>query len=148
MTSSPWRRYLLPGAGFAAFVVAVVWVNANADQVDYPFNVWRMDLDDFVANIAIITGAAYGIWKVKRNSDQARALAAVAAEKAALLESKFNGGLAEAARTHMQDNEMFELLMVRVDRMEKERDDCQEALTDLRMWMVERLDQTGRGRST
>ena len=144
MTTSPIRRYLLPAAGFAAFVVAVVWVNANADQVDYPFDVWRMDLDDFVANVAIIAGAGYGIWKVKRNTDQARALAAAAEATTATLERKFNGGLVEAARSHMQDNELFESLMVRVDRIEKERDDCQDALSDLRAWVIGRLDQIGR----
>lgn len=144
------RRYLLPGVGFAVFVVAVVWVNANVDRVDYPFHVWRMDLDDFVANVGIIAGAFIGLWKVKLNADKAdikaekaAAEAKVAKRKAEDLERKFNGGLAEAARTHMQDNEMFESLIIRMDRIETERNDCQEALTDLRGWVVERLDQIG-----
>ena len=141
------KRYLLPGAGFAAFVVAVVWVNANIDRVDYPFHVWRMDLDDFVANVAIVAGAVAGLWKVKLDTDKARREAEAAKQQIATLERKFNGGLEEAAKTHMQDNEVFETLIVRMDRIENERDDCQQALTELRAWMVNRLDQKGLGRT-
>ena len=141
------RRYLIPGGCFVAFVVAVVWINASIDQVEYPFRVWRMDLDDAVANVAIIAGAVAGLWKVKLDADKAKAEAEKANRKAADLERKFNGGLADAARTHMQDNEVFESLIVRMDRFENERDDCQQALTELRSWMVNRLDQKGLGRT-
>ena len=147
MTTSTFRRYLLPGAGFAVFVVAVVWINSTITYADYPFSVWRMDLDDAVANVAIVAGAAAGLWKVKLDADKAAREAEAARRKADDLERKFNGGLAEAARTHMQDNEMFESLIIRMDRIETERNDCQEALTDLRGWVVERLDQTGNGRT-
>ena len=141
------RRYLLPAAGFAVFVVAVVWINATIDYADYPFHVWRMDLDDAVANVAIVAGAFAGIWKVKLDADRARREAEAARQKTEELERRFNGGLAEAARTHMQDNEVFESLIIRVDRIEQERDACQAALSDLRQWVVERLDQTGLGRT-
>ena len=66
------KRYLLPGAVFALFVVAVVWINATIDSADYPIHVWRMDLDDAVANVAIVAGAAVGIWRVKLDADKAK----------------------------------------------------------------------------
>lgn len=70
------------------------------------------------------------------------------------LEEKVNGGLAEAAKTHLQDNEIFETLIHRQDRLEERLDAetgakeaCEEALTELRKWVVERLDATGNGRT-
>lgn len=70
------------------------------------------------------------------------------------LEEKVNGGLADAARTHLQDNEVFETLIHRQDRLEDRLDAetgakeaCEEALTELRLWVVERLDATGNGRT-
>ena len=64
-TSRPWKRYLLPGGGFIALVLVVAYINASVDSASYPFHVWRMDLDDFVANTVLVVGAIAGIWKVK-----------------------------------------------------------------------------------
>ena len=72
-----------------------------------------------------------------------------------------NGGLEAAAKSHLQDNEMFISLATRVDRLEREKADeveakqaekaarhaCEEALTELREWVVGRLDEIGEGRS-
>jgi len=74
-------------------------------------------------------------------------------DKTDKLEAKLNGGLQEAARTHLQDNELFESLIVRVDRLEADvaeertaKERCQAALTELRAWVIQRLDETGNGR--
>ena len=69
-------------------------------------------------------------------------------DKTNKLEAQLNGGLKAAAKSHLQDNEMFSSLMVRVARIEAERDDCQAALSDLRLWVVDRLDDTGNGRNS
>lgn len=134
------RRYLFPVLGFATFAAIVMFINAMIDTANYPFNVWRMDLDDFVANIAIVAGAVAGIWKVHGDAKRAE-------QKADTLEEKLNGGMKEAARSHMQDNELFQSLMFRVDRMEQERNECQDALSDLRVWVIQRLDDSGNGRN-
>ena len=146
-TSRPWKRYLLPGVGFIALVIAVVYINASVDSASYPFHVWRMDLDDFVANAVLVVGAIAGIWKVKLEADKANREADKANRRTEDLERKFNGGMAEVARTHMQDSEVFASLSVRMDRMEQERDDCIEERKNLQQWVIQRLDQTGLGRS-
>ena len=150
--ANPVKHYLLPGAGFVAFVIAVVWINANV-HVDYPFHVWRMDLDDALANVAIIAGATAGIWKIKKDTDRADAKAEhakvqadAAAAKADQLEQSFNGGMAEVAREHMQESELMTNVMVRLDRMERERDDCVGKLDSLQKWVIARLDEAGFGR--
>jgi len=152
--SNTFRRYLVPGAGFLAAVIVIVLIHESLEDIEYPLQVWRMDMDDLVANVGILAAAAAGVWKVKLDADKAHREADKANAKTADLERKFNGGLQEAAKTHMQDNEMFESLMVRVDRLEEEKQqeqkgrvDCEEALSDLRQWVITRLDQTGNGRS-
>jgi hypothetical protein len=84
---------------------------------------------------------------VKLEADKANREAAKANRRTEDLERMFNGGMAEVARAHMQDNEVFESLIVRMDRMEQERDDCIEERKKLQQWVIERLDQTGLGRS-
>lgn len=137
--------YLIPGLGLAAIVGAVVMHVAGVD-VDYPLNTWRMDLDDAMVGLGTILLGIAGIWTALTKARQAETTANAAHARADLLEHKLNGGMVEVAREHMQENEVMATVIVRLDRIEAERDDCIEERKELQRWIIGRLDRAGLGR--
>lgn len=130
------HRYLL--GGVVLYAVLLVAVHVALEDVELVVSAAGLAAAGLAA-AALVTAAV----RVREYMD-----------KTDELEEKLNGGLEAAAKTHLQDNEVFESLIVRQDRMEarveeesKAKEDCQEALTELREWVVGRLDGTGRGRT-
>ena len=151
MTRMRWstRWLLLPGLGVVSFVVAVFLVDRYA-HVDYPFDVWRMDLDDALANIGFFLVGVAAIWTIGAKATRAES-------KANHVEHQINGGLSESAKRHvneMLDNNEIEVgLWRRVDALEESKQDCierekrcSEENEKLRNWVIARLDQTPLGR--
>jgi hypothetical protein len=128
----------LAAAGVAVYAVALVAIHTVWS--DHIVIVWT---GTGIATAGLALAALVTAWvKLREYID-----------KTDELEEKVNGGLEEAARTHLQDNEMFESLIVRVDRLEADvarestlKEECEAALTELRAWVIQRLDETGNGR--
>lgn len=139
------KWYLLPGAGLAAVVVAVLMHVAGVD-VDYPLATWRMDLDDAMVGVGTILLGVAGIWTALTKARQAEATALEAHARADRLEHKVNGGMVEFARETMHENEIMATVIHRLDRIEAERDDCIEERKELQRWIIGRLDSAGLGR--
>ena len=110
-------------------LVALIFVVDTAEDwlhdVSYPFNVWRMDLDDVAANIGLFLVGLAAFVTVFKKADKAH-------RKADQVSERVNGGLAVAAREHLQDNEVIHTMMHRMDRIEAQRDDCHDELALLR----------------
>ena len=114
--------------GFVLLITLIIVVDKAEDlltQVEYPFDVWRMDLDDILANIGLFMVGAAAIWTVKLRGDKLEA-------NHEQLANKINGNLAVSARLHMQEDEIFIGLMHRIDKLENERTDCIDELKVLR----------------
>jgi hypothetical protein len=119
------RSYWL--GGFFALIVLIVIVDSAKDWivVSYQFDVWRMDLDDFVANVGIFLAGVAAVWTVKLRNDETR-------RKLDALEHKLNGEVKQAAHDHLQENEIIATMNHRLDKMEVQRDECTDALSKLR----------------
>ena len=123
---------MIAGA-FVALIALIYIVDTAEDRlvhVEYPFNVWRMDLDDILANVGLFLVGVAAFVTVFKKADQA-------GKKADQLSQRVNGGLQKAAREHVQDNEVIVGLVHRLDMVEADRGKCLEELTSLR----ERIDQ-------
>ena len=128
---SPKRALTITGL-FAALVLLILIVDRAEDylvHIEYPFNVWRMDLDDIAANIGLFLVGLAAFITVFRKADQAT-------RKADQVSQRVNGGLQQAAREHVQDSEVIIGLVHRLDKVEANRNLCLEELTALR----ERID--------
>ena len=126
------KRALTIAAAFVALVLLILVVDRAEDfmhDISYPFNVWRMDLDDIAANIGLFLVGVAAFVTVFKKADRA-------SRKADQLSQRVNGGLQQAAREHVQDNEVIIGLVHRLDKVEGNRDLCLEELTALR----ERID--------
>jgi hypothetical protein len=144
------RRALLIAGGFVALVTLIFIVDRAEDwlvHIEYPFNVWRMDLDDIAANIGLFLAGAAAFIVAIRKADKAH-------KKADQVSERVNGGMARMVKEHVAiaTNEATETshyidLLSRVTEIEKQRDDCHQQLTDIKEWVVNRLDETGNGRS-
>jgi hypothetical protein len=135
--------------GFVALVTLIVIVDRAEDvlQVSYQFDVWRMDLDDILANIGLFLVGLAAFLAVFRKADRAH-------KRADLVSEQFNGGMREMAKQHVelatqeaQEKSHYIDLLTRVTSIEKQRDDCHEELSVIREWINKRLDETGNGRS-
>jgi hypothetical protein len=137
-------------AGFIALVALIYIVDTAEDwvqHVSYPFDVWRMDLDDMLANVGLFLAGLAAFLAVFRKADRAH-------KRADLVSEQFNGGMKEMAKQHValatqeaQETSHYIDLLTRVTAVEKQRDDCHEELSQIREWINKRLDETGNGRS-
>jgi hypothetical protein len=136
--------------GFVALVVLIYIVDTAEDwvqHISYPFDVWRMDLDDIAANIGLFLAGLAAFLAVFRKADRAH-------QKADQVSERINGGLMEMAKQHValatqeaQETSHYIDLLTRVTNVEKQRDNCQKELDDIRGWINRRLDETGNGRN-
>lgn len=113
-------------AGLASLIVLIITVDKAEDwltHVSYPFDVWRMDLDDILANLGLFLAGSAAIWTVKLKADR--------------IEHKLNGGMMELAHKHVQENEVIIGLVHRLDKMETERKTCIDELKALRQHIEE-----------
>jgi hypothetical protein len=144
------RRTWLIAGGFVALVVLIYLVDTAEDwiaHVSYPFDVWRMDLDDMLANVGLFLAGLAAFLTVFRKAGQAH-------KKADQVSERVNGGMARMVKEHVAiaTNEATEAshyldLLSRVTEIEGQRDDCHQQLADIKEWVVNRLDETGNGRS-
>jgi hypothetical protein len=144
------KRTLLFGGGFVALVALIYIVDTAEDwvqHVSYPFDVWRMDLDDALANVGLFLAGLGAFLAVFRKADRAH-------KRADLVSEQFNGGMREMAKQHVelatqeaQEAGHYIDLLTRVTTIEKQRDDCEAERQELREWINKRLDETGNGRS-
>ena len=143
--------------GLALLVVGGLVAHAlEGASIEYPLGVWRMDLDDLLANIAaLVLGVGTLLIGIA---------AFIKAREALRLsqrnESTINGGMTEAAKAHMQEAldhaEIEPGLWKRVDALEQDRDlwedsakECLEREAKMRVFMAdvyERFDAVGLGR--
>jgi hypothetical protein len=136
--------------GFVSLVVLIYVVDTAEDwvqHISYPFNVWRMDLDDALANIGLFLAGLAAFIAVFRKADRAH-------QKADQVSERINGGLMEMAKQHVeiatqeaQETGHYIDLLSRVTAVEKQRDDCHNELSQIRDWINRRLDETGNGRN-
>ena len=122
------KRSLTIAGLFVALILLILIVDKSEDwltHVEYPLNVWRMDLDDIAANIGLFLVGVAAFVTVFKKADQA-------SRKADQLSQRVNGGLQQAAREHVQDSEVIIGLVHRLDKVEGNRDLCLEELTALR----------------
>ena len=127
------KRSLTIAGLFVALILLILIVDKSEDwltHVEYPLNVWRMDLDDIAANIGLFLVGVAAFVTVFKKADQA-------SRKADQVSQRVNGGLQQAAREHVQDSEVIIGLVHRLDKMEGNRDLCLEELAELRV----RIDQ-------
>ena len=138
----PYRAWLAIPSMIA--LVAVIYAVDRAEDflthIEYPFDVWRMDLDDILANIGLFLAGLGAFLMVFRKADRAH-------KKADLVSDQFNGGMKEIAQQHVElatqeaheEGHYIELLE-RVTAVERQRDDCRVELEMIRKWVNERLD--------
>ena len=127
------KRIWIGIGSFLALVILIIVIDRSEDwltQVEYPFDVWRMDLDDVLANFGLFLAGLAAFLTVFRKAGRAH-------QKADQLSERVNGGLQRAAREHVQDSEVIIGLVHRIDKVEENRDLCLEELAELR----ERIDQ-------
>ena len=130
------RTLLIPGIALYFIVLALI----HTFWSDHVYIAWTgMGVATAGLAVAALVTAAVKLREYMDKTDE--------------LEAKVNGGLEAAAKSHLQDNEMFESLIVRLDRVEMDaaeereaKEECQAALTELRAWVIRRLDETGNGR--
>ena len=151
------RRWYWWAAGGIVLILLILLVDKAEDvlsHIEYPMDVWRMDLDDMLANVGffLVGIAAFASLWVK---------AGKAHDKADEVSKEINGGLEKLATQHVaaatleaQEAGHYVELLGRVTAIEKERDDCHEELAEVRVemgqiqdWVVTRLDKSGNGRS-
>jgi ammonia channel protein AmtB len=141
---------LFPGLGIIAFLVAVFLVDAFTHRVEYPLDIWRMDLDDFLGNIGFLLAGIAAIWTVAKTAKRAE-------KKADQVADQVNGGMASLATQILHDEIRVAGLEVglgaRVMALEESKRDCEEEKRvcleeneKLRDWVIERLDTSGNGR--
>jgi hypothetical protein len=114
---------IVTGFGIAHFLTEVV---------DYPLDVWRMDLDDLLANIGLfLVGLA--AWLTVRQRAKA------AEEKAEAVDDKINGGIRKLAADMIRDemevagvNKATVEMEGRVEALEVERNQCRSELATMR----------------
>jgi hypothetical protein len=119
------------GVGLAAIGHEIV--------VQYPLDTWRMDLDDFLANVGLFLGGLGALFAVLRRQDEH-------AEKINEVEDRMNGGMADLAARILQEqieiggyDQAFLQLLDRVLKLEEERRTCNDQLTKLRQWLADHL---------
>jgi hypothetical protein len=144
------RRTWLIAGGFVALVVLIYLVDTAEDwiaHVSYPFDVWRMDLDDMLANVGLFLAGLSALIVAMRKADRAQ-------KKADQVSERINGGLAKMAKEHVAiaTQEAVEAghyveLLGRVTEIERQRDDCRQEVASMREWINARLDETGNGRT-
>ena len=142
------RWLLLPGVILLIVGGLVAHVLEGAD-ISYPTNVWRMDLDDMLANIGTVL---LGIGTLLLG------FAALIKAREALSISKrnehsINGGMGDIAREHvngaLENADVEQGLWKRVDVIEQSNKDCLEREARMKELMQDvyvRLDATGLGR--
>jgi len=115
--------------GIIVALALFVGFDAYAAEVEYPLDVWRMDLEDAAIGLGTILVGVAAIWAtwIKARDAQRRSIA---------LTYQLNGGLAQMAREHVQDNEVIVGLVHRLDGIELQRDDCLDRYEDLRSQVV------------
>ena len=135
------KRHWWTLAGFVALVMLIVIVDKSEDwltHIEYPFDVWRMDLDDVLANIGLFLAGMSAFIVAVRRADRAH-------KKADQVGDRINGGMAKMAKEHVkmatQEAQDYVELLSRVTAVEDQRDDCQKELHMLRVWINERLDK-------
>jgi hypothetical protein len=125
------RRYLTAAAAVAIAVVIAVHVYVG----DVHLVITGVGFATFLLAVAALATA----WvKVREYIDdiQARTLE---------LEEKMNGGFAEEARLHMQESELLTGVLHRMDRFERERDDCLEKYDSVLREVNRRFAENGLG---
>ena len=119
-------------AGGVLLILLIILIDKAEDvlaHIDYPLDVWRMDMDDALVAALVFSAIGTGIagfaslWK---KADRAQ-------RKADLVYGRINGGYVE--------------LLGRVTKIEEQRDHCLEELEAIKEWINRRLDETGNGRS-
>ena len=122
-------------------VTIIVIVDRAEDwltRIEYPFDVWRMDLDDVLANIGLFMAGLSAFIVALRRADKAH-------KKADQVGDRINGGMAKMAKEHVamatQEAQDYVELLSRVTVIEDERDNCRKELRLQRKWINERLDR-------
>lgn len=125
--------------------------------IAYPLDTWRMDFDDLLGNIGtLLIGigtmalAIVGVRKERKVK-----------EKIEKVETKLNGGMNAIVERLVADemaakgyDRTFLELLAEVEKFRNERDECREKVATcleenekLKQWVVDRLDESGNGRS-
>ena len=147
MKRNTWIWWAVGGVMLILLIVLVDKVEDLLAHIDYPLDVWRMDLDDLLANVGLFLGglgAFLMVFKVAKDAQR----------KAELVDSRINGGMKKLAEQHVAvaTNEALEAghyveLLSGVTKIEQQRDHCLEELDAIKEWINRRLDETGNGRS-
>ena len=132
-------KWALWAAALVALIVVVDRAEDWLTHIEYPFNVWRMDLDDLLANLGLFLGGLAAFLTVIKRVK----IAESKAEKAA---GSINGKLASLAEEHvrlatqeaMEAGHYVELLS-RITSLETERNKCLTELENLRTWIEGRM---------
>lgn len=135
------KRHMMYLGALVALIILIVIVDRSEDwltHVEYPFDVWRMDLDDVLANVGLFLAGLSAFIVAIRRADRAH-------KKADQVGDRINGGMADMAKEHVamatQESQDYNELLLRVTSVENQRDDCLKELHMLRSWTNERLDK-------
>lgn len=112
--------------------------------VSYPFDVWRMDLDDTLANIGIFLGGLAAFLVVFKRARKVE-------ERVERVEHKINGGLSSLASQILKDEikqygldieavEQWMELSRRLALLEQSEHDCLLREDDLKGWVREQIE--------
>lgn len=142
-----WSRWYWWAAGGVLLVLLIILVDKAEDvlaHIEYPMDVWRMDLDDMIANVGLFLGGLAAFLMVFKTAKDA-------SRKADHVSSQINGGLSDIAKDHvsdaLKDADVEIGLWRRVDELERTRQECLEELEGIKTWINRRLDDVENGRS-
>ena len=125
-----------------ALIVLIVVVDRTEDwvtHIEYPLNIWRMDLDDFLFNVGGFLMGLAAFMTVFKKAGRAQ----TQADKANI---KVNGGMQKLAEEHVkiaaqevQESGHYTELLDRITSLEGQRNVCLEELSSLRIWVERKL---------
>ena len=151
---------LLPGV-ILLIVGGLVAHTLEGAAISYPTDVWRMDLDDIIANIGTVLLGVGTLLLGFAALIKAREALSISRRN----EHSLNGGMAETASEHvntaLQEADVEQGLWRRVDVLTEQQRECEEREKradaraencearneELREWVIARLDGSDKGRN-
>ena len=132
---TPRRIAWVATVGFVALVALIVAVDRVEDwmtSVHYPLDVWRMDLDDLLANVGLFLAGLAAYLKVRRSTPGVE-------KKVETVEGQVNGEIRELAAELIRDeiataglSQTTVEMEGRVEALEVQRDQCLTELAAMR----------------
>ena len=138
-----WHWFL----AFGVLVATIITVDRAEDwlsQVGYPLTVWRVDLDDLLANLGLFLGGLAAFLMVFKRTRQIETQVAEVSER-------INGGMTRLAEEHVKRATLeaseaghYISLLERITSLETQKHHCMQELAELRSWIEGTFGDTDR----